>query len=86
MLLNNMHFPNKTKNIAKYGPFVGQFWCDQVLLSDSLRLSEPLLRCKSDCEPPYASVLFIGRYNFLGFFSPLTPGWCWWPWWPMFWW
>ena len=35
-------FPVKKTNIAKYMPFVRQFWSDQVILSDSLRFSGPL--------------------------------------------
>ena len=41
MWQNIMHFPSK-KNIAKYTPFIKQFWSDQVLLSDIFKLSGPL--------------------------------------------
>ena len=37
------HFPGK-QNIANYAPFIGQFGSDQVMLSDSFKLSGPLHR------------------------------------------
>ena len=34
-------FDNKYRNSAKYVPFIGQLWSDQVMLSDSFKLSGP---------------------------------------------
>ena len=42
MLQNFTHFLSK-KMIAKYGPFVGQFWSEQVMLFDSFKLFWPLV-------------------------------------------
>ena len=42
-LRNFSHFSSK-QIIAKYAPFVGQFWSDKVVLLDSFKLFRPLAR------------------------------------------
>ena len=49
MSRNFTHFFSK-KIIAKYTPFVGQFWSDQVMLLDSFKLFGPL-PVSQTCRP-----------------------------------
>ena len=43
MLQNITYFPSKN-NIAKYQPFIAQFWSDHVMLLDRFKLFGPPLK------------------------------------------